>query len=115
MLEKPVIYIDGLNVFMRHFAANPTKSLNGQLCGGIVGFLRNIEHLSAKFNPQKIIVAWEGGGSLRRRNIDPNYKEGRRPVKLNRSSYYNDIPDTSENRNNQLKQLFINLLNYFYV
>jgi len=105
MLEKPVIYIDGLNVFMRHFAANPTKSLNGQLCGGIVGFLRNIEHLSAKFNPQKIIVAWEGGGSLRRRNIDPNYKEGRRPVKLNRSSYYSDIPDTSENRNNQLKLL----------
>ena len=105
MNNKPVIYIDGLNVFMRHFAANPTKSLNGNLCGGIVGFLRNIEHLSAKFNPQKIVVAWEGGGSLRRRNIDPNYKEGRRPVRLNRSSYYSDIPDTSENRDNQLKIL----------
>ena len=33
MNEKPIIYIDGLNVFMRHFAANPSKSLNGQLCG----------------------------------------------------------------------------------
>lgn len=105
MKEKPIIYIDGLNVFMRHFAANPSKSLNGQLCGGIIGFLRNIEHLSAKFNPKKIVVAWEGGGSLRRRNIDPNYKEGRRPVKLNRSQYYQDLPDTSENRNNQLKIL----------
>ena len=105
MKEQPIIYIDGLNVFMRHFAANPSKSLNGQLCGGIIGFLRNIEHLSSKFNPQKIVVAWEGGGSLRRRNIDPNYKQGRRPVKLNRSSYYSDIPDTSENRNNQLKVL----------
>ena len=105
MSNKPVIYIDGLNVFMRHFAANPTKSLNGNLCGAIVGFLRNIEHLSAKFNPQKIVVAWEGGGSLRRRSIDPDYKNGRRPVRLNRSSYYSDIPDTSENRNNQLKIL----------
>lgn len=105
METKPIIYIDGLNVFMRHFAANPTKSLNGNLCGGIVGFLRNIEHLSARFNPQKIIVAWEAGGSARRRAVDPNYKEGRRPVKLNRSSYYSDIPDTSENRNNQLKVL----------
>ena len=105
MNNKPVIYIDGLNVFMRHFAANPTKSLNGSLCGGIVGFLRNIEHLSAKFNPQKIVVAWEAGGSARRRSIDPSYKEGRRPVKLNRSSYYSDIPDTSENRDNQLKIL----------
>lgn len=105
MQEKPIIYIDGLNVFMRHFAANPTKSLHGSLCGGIVGFLRNIEHLSAKFNPQKIVVAWEAGGSARRRAIDPNYKEGRRPVKLNRSTYYSDIPDTSENRDNQLKTL----------
>jgi DNA polymerase I len=105
MKDKPIIYIDGLNVFMRHFAANPSKSLNGQLCGGIIGFMRNIEHLSSKFNPQNIVIAWEGGGSLRRRNIDSNYKEGRRPIRLNRSSYYSDIPDTSENRNNQLKIL----------
>jgi len=105
MINKPIIYIDGLNVFMRHFAANPTKSLHGNLCGGIVGFLRNIEHLAAKFKPQKIIVAWEAGGSARRRAIDPDYKEGRRPVKLNRSTYYSDIPDTAENRDNQLKIL----------
>ena len=85
MNEKPIIYIDGLNVFMRHFAANPSKSLNGKLCGGIVGFLGNIDHLARKFRPQKIVVAWEAGGSARRRAIDSNYKEGRRPVKLNRS------------------------------
>ena len=105
MSEQPIVYIDGLNVFMRHFAANPSKSLNGQLCGGIVGFLSNIDHLARKFKPQKIIVAWEGGGSLRRRAIDSNYKNGRRPVRLNRSHYYNDIPDTEENRNYQLKTL----------
>ena len=105
MNEKPIIYIDGLNVFMRHFAANPSKSLNGKLCGGIVGFLGNIDHLARKFRPQKIVVAWEAGGSARRRAIDSNYKEGRRPVKLNRSHYYEDIPDTEENRNYQLKTL----------
>jgi len=105
VIDKPIIYIDGLNVFMRHFAANPKKSLHGQLCGGVIGFLNNINHLASKFKPQKIVVAWEGGGSVRRRNIDPNYKEGRRPIKLNRSDYYKDIPDTSENRNNQLKLL----------
>ena len=105
MSAQPIVYIDGLNVFMRHFAANPSKSLNGQLCGGIIGFLSNIDHLARKFKPQKIIVAWEGGGSLRRRAIDSNYKNGRRPVRLNRSHYYNDIPDTEENRNYQLKTL----------
>jgi len=104
-MNKPEIYIDGLNVFMRHFAANPAKSLNGQLCGGIFGMLRNIQHLSEKFKPSKIVVVWEGGGSVRRRNIDPNYKQGRRPVRLNRSEYNADIPDTEGNRNWQLKTL----------
>ena len=104
-MNKPEIYIDGLNVFMRHFAANPAKSLNGQLCGGIFGMLRNIQHLSEKFKPSKIVVVWEGGGSVRRRNIDPNYKQGRRPVRLNRSEYNKDIPDTQDNRNWQLKTL----------
>lgn len=105
MIDKPVIYIDGLNIFMRHFAANPSKSLNGQYCGGIFGMLRNIQHLTEKFKPQKVFVVWEGGGSIRRRNIDPNYKEGRRPIRLNRSEYAKGIPDTVENRNWQLKTL----------
>lgn len=109
MLNKPVIYIDGLNIFMRHFAANPSKSLNGQYCGGIFGMLRNIQHLTEKFKPKKVFVVWEGGGSLRRRNIDPNYKNGRRPVRLNRSEYSKEIPDTVENRNWQLKTL-VNIL-----
>ena len=108
-MNKPEIYIDGLNVFMRHFAANPSRSLNGQLCGGIVGMLKNIQYLSEKFKPEKIVIAWEGGGSLRRRSIDPNYKLGRRPIKLNRSEYNEDIPDTIQNRNWQLQTL-INIL-----
>ena len=48
-MDRPEIYIDGLNVFMRHFAANPSKSLNGNLCGGIVGMLKNIQRLTEKF------------------------------------------------------------------
>ena len=56
MTDKPVIYIDGLNIFMRHFAANPSKSLNGQFCGGIFGMLRNIQHLTEKFKPQRVFV-----------------------------------------------------------
>ena len=55
-MDRPEIYIDGLNVFMRHFAANPSKSLNGNLCGGIVGMLKNIQRLTEKFKPTKIIV-----------------------------------------------------------
>ena len=104
-MNNPYILIDGLNVFMRHFAANPSRSLNGNLCGGILGTLKNIQTLYEKFNPKKVIICWEGGGSLRRRNLDKNYKEGRRPVKINRSEFNSGIPETIENRDNQLKTL----------
>ena len=103
---KPEIYIDGLNVFMRHYCANPTVSLNNTQCGGIVGFLYNIRTLADKYRPNKIVIVWEGGGSSRRRSIEPNYKLGKRPVKLNRGGgYYSDRYDTKDNRDNQLKIL----------
>ena len=105
MNDKTTVFIDGLNVFMRHFAANPSKSLNGKFCGGIYGFLNNVKYLTEKFNPDKVIVAWEGGGSARRRAIDSNYKMGRRPVKLNRSVYDEEYPSTTGDRDTQLKVL----------
>ena len=100
---KDVLIVDGLNVFMRHFAANPATSGNGENVGGVIGFLRGLKNLIDMFCPKKVIVVWEGGGSPRRRAIDPNYKQGRRPVKLNR--WYDDIPSTVGNRNSQLNLL----------
>ena len=97
------LLVDGLNVFMRHFAANPTTSGNGESVGGVVGFLRGLKNLIDMFGPRNVIVVWEGGGSPRRRAIDPNYKQSRRPVKLNR--WYDEIPSTVGNRNDQINLL----------
>jgi len=104
------LYIDGLNTFLRHFSANPAVSLNGQYCGGVTGFLKFIETIIKKYSPENVIVCWEGGGSYRRRSIDKNYKNGKRPIKLNRLN--EDIPDTTENRDYQLS-LLIKILNEF--
>jgi len=103
MIEKPVLIIDGLNLFTRHFVVNPTMSQNGHHLGGFVGFLKGIRLLSERCNPEQIVVVWEGGGSSRRRAIFSDYKQGRRPQKLNR--YYDDIPDTIGNRNRQVALL----------
>lgn len=107
--EKPLLLIDSLNLFTRHFIANPTISINGDHVGGIVGFLKAIQLLSERFNPSSIFVIWEGGGSPRRRSIESTYKNSRRPQKLNRY-YEDDIPSTKENRNWQIAKL-IKLLN----
>lgn len=102
-MSKPEIYIDGMNTFLRHFSANPSISLNNEECGGIVGFLKNIQNLTEKFNPSSIVVVWEGGGSSKRRGISKSYKNNRRPVKLNRNNEF--IPGSIENRDDQLSTL----------
>jgi len=108
--EKPLLIIDSLNLFTRHFIANPTISQNGDHIGGVVGFLKAIQLLSERFCPSNVYVIWEGGGSPRRRAIQSSYKNMRRPQKLNRFYSEDEIPDTVENRNWQIA-ITIKLLN----
>ena len=82
--DRPILVVDALNLFMRHFVVNPAMSDAGVHVGGWIGFLRSLRLLAEKIAPSQIIVAWEGGGSPRRRAIFADYKSNRRPQKLNR-------------------------------
>tara|TARA_Y100001973_G_C5180564_1_gene324634 strand:+ start:531 stop:1505 length:975 start_codon:yes stop_codon:yes gene_type:complete len=95
--EKPILLIDAYNIFARAYCVVPIMSSHGHQLGGAVGFMKSLGMLTKKFRPSKIIVCWEGGGSARRRAILPEYKLNRKPIKLNRSDIYEDIPDTEEN------------------
>jgi DNA polymerase-1 len=65
---------------------DPTISLNGAEIGGIRGFFRSLQKICRELNPTKIVACWDGeGGSQKRRKITKEYKEGRKPLKLNRS------------------------------
>ena len=96
-----IILVDGLNFFMRHYAANPSLTQDGEAAGGVVGFLGGLAKLCRQFNPEQVHIVWEGGGSLRRRAIYKDYKKGRKPQKFNRY-YEDDIPDSNENRLSQV-------------
>jgi len=102
--DEFVLLIDGLNLFTRHFVAHPATASTGEHVGGIVGFLYTIIEFAERFRPNQIFVIWEGGGSSRRRSIYSEYKQKRRPEKLNRF-YDDDIPDTVENRNHQISTI----------
>ena len=103
-MSSKIVIIDGLSVFMRHYCANPTMSQNGDHMGGFAGFLGSLRDVSRRFTPKQIVVVWEGGGSKKRRLIDKAYKRGKKPVKRNR--YYGDeLPDTHNNRNDQVSKL----------
>jgi len=82
---KRVMVIDALNAYFRAYIVNPSLSKNGQPIGGYKGFLGILQKLCREMKPDEIIIAWDGaGGSLRRKQINSNYKEGRKPIRLNR-------------------------------
>lgn len=76
-------------------------SSHGYQVGGMVGFLRTMKRLLNEIQPSKMFVVWEGGGSTRRKALYSEYKENRKPEKLNRF-YEDDIPDSDDNRQHQL-------------
>jgi DNA polymerase-1 len=86
---------------------------NGEHVGGAMGFLSSLGSLISTLHPSACVIVWEGGGSVRKRAIYPEYKGGRKAQKFNRF-YEGEIPDTKENMEWQLK-LTIALLKFLPV
>lgn len=106
--HRPIMMLDGLNVFMAHYAANPSVSLNGNNVGGIVGLVRALQSLVNVFQPKRVIVVWESGGSPSRVALYSMYKSDRKRVRLNR--HYGDrTPDDDRSKLEQLR-LLVNVL-----
>lgn len=108
--DRPVFIIDGLNMFLRSYSAFPQMSSHGYQMGGCIGFLKSMQRLCREFQPSRVYVTWEGGGSSRRRKLYPEYKATRKPGRLNRF-YGDDIPDSEENKKHQLITLLSMLKN----
>ena len=49
-----VLVIDGMNTFIRSFAAIPTMDDNGNHIGGVTGFLRSIAYAIRQINPTRV-------------------------------------------------------------
>lgn len=110
MYRNRILIIDALNLFTRHFMANPAMSENGDHVGGTVGFFNAMMRLTEKVKPEGVVVVWEGGGSVKKRGLYSDYKKKSKPQSLNRY-YDDDIPSTYENRNFQIRTL-INMLGH---
>lgn len=105
-LNSRVLIVDGLNTFIRSYAASPVTNDDGIHVGGISGTLMSIGHAIKSINPTRVIVVFDGkDGSSKRRKIYSDYKANRKvKIRLNRS-----IPEDAED--NQTHQL-IRLLDY---
>lgn len=80
--NRPIIIVDGMNNFIRHFLVNEAISTKSEPIGGIVGFLRFLKYLMNTFSPGKVFVVWESGGaSAKRKAIFKDYKKNRGKIK----------------------------------
>jgi DNA polymerase-1 len=106
-----ILLVDGTNTFIRCWAANPTLDENGNHTGGIVGFLKSVGYGIKLLGPTRCVVVFDGiGGSYKRRQIFPQYKENRKGrIRLNRAYEEMSDPKTEEE---QMRKQFIRLVQY---
>ena len=101
-----VLIIDALNMFIRSYVVNPTLDRGGNPIGGCVGFLKSLQKVCKKFEPQEVIVVWDGhGGAERKRALNKNYKEGRKPIRFNRRMIDLNAEQQEQNKAYQLLRL----------
>lgn len=108
-INDRVLVVDGLNTFIRSYAASPVMNSDGIHVGGISGTLLSIGHAIKFINPTRVVVVFDGkNGSQKRRQMYPEYKSNRKvKIRLNRS-------EEVEKQDNQLEQL-LRLLQYFEI
>ena len=91
--------IDGLNMFLRSYIIIPSMDKRGNPNGGTWGFMKSLQKLCKMFNPNEIVVCWDGvGGSEKKRTINKNYKQGRKPLRLNRRMIKLSIKQQEKNK-----------------
>jgi DNA polymerase-1 len=84
--KKRVLVIDGNNNYFRAYIVDPSVSTNGQPIGGIKGFLKILQKLCREIKPNRVVICWDGnGGSTKRKLMNKGYKDGRKPIRLNRN------------------------------
>lgn len=111
---KRVMIVDALNAYFRAFIVNPSLSVHGSPIGGLKGFLGILQKLCRDIKPDTVMIIWDGpGGSRKRRQQNKNYKEGRKPIRINRQT---DLTDEQQRSNMAWQQLrLMEYLNEFPV
>ena len=93
-MEKPVLFIDLLNLYCRCFSSVPLTDDNGLHVGGVYGTLNALQSYVKTFTPSEVYICWEGSQSAeRRRKKLKEYKEGRKFVGMRRGFTTSDTDE----------------------
>lgn len=97
-VNNKILIVDFINTFLRSFTGSPAMNNNGEHVGGISGFLYSIGNAIKMFGITRCILVADGqNGSLRKRQLYPDYKN-KRKVKHSLNRQYNFKDETEEQR-----------------
>lgn len=103
-MPKRLMIIDSLNLFIRNYVVDPSMSTHGQPLGGLKGYFKSLQKLIRDVKPNGIVVAWDGqNGSKKKKSIIKDYKDGRKPIRLNRD--VKNLTESEEINNKVWQQL----------
>lgn len=106
-MKTRALIIDGTNLFIRSYVVDPTLDLNGVPVGGIAGTLKSLRAIIRLLKPTKVIFVWDGpGGSIQKRKIFKEYKDGRKPLNVAGQNYvFDNEQSAKQNKLWQMDQL----------
>ncbi len=95
--NSKVLVIDGINTFIRSFAAVNHLNSYGNHVGGLTGFLKSVGSAIRQIQPTRCIIVFDGeAGSTNRKYLYPDYKSNRTKTKmLNYKSFNNKKEEES--------------------
>lgn len=92
------LIVDANNRFIASYIVNPCINTNGNPVGGIQGFLSTLQKSIKEIQPDRVFIIWDGpGGSQRRRRLNENYKDGRKPPQPQKSADHLSEKEREEN------------------
>ena len=104
--HERVIFIDGLNLFLRNFAVLNFVNDSGNHIGGLSGFLRSLGALINRIQPTSIYLVFDGvGASTNRRYLLPEYKSNRHITRITNWDAFDDIGDENDSKVEQITRL----------
>lgn len=105
-IHDRILMIDGMNLFLRNFAALNYINEDGVHVGGLGGFLRSLGSLVAMIKPTSVYVVFDGiGSSVNRKNLHPDYKSGRNITQLTNHGLFKDVNEEHESKVDQISRL----------
>ena len=108
-LNSRVLVIDGLNTFLRAFAAIGWVDKNLSHIGGLTGFLRSLGYAIKLVRPTRVIIVFDGkGSSTNKRYIYPEYKANRGLKKITTWEVF----ETQQDESDAIKGQIIRLVEY---